>query len=156
VLERRLPHDVDPVHVNGADLVVVLPFQAVHDAAGVARVHHATLHRVLAGAEALDVLGQPHGGELAVGAVPTEADDGRHDELVEVRARRRPPLLPRRQPLAHDPRLAVLRALLVLAHLDKVLLELGRRLPLDLQRPPSSWLSEAEQSVFVIQYVSTH
>jgi hypothetical protein len=47
VLERRLPHDVDPVHLEGAHLVVLPPFQAVHHAAGVARVHHPALHRVL-------------------------------------------------------------------------------------------------------------
>nr|ACN35049.1 unknown [Zea mays] len=134
VLERRLPHDVDPVHLEGAHLVVLPPFQAVHHAAGVARVHHPALHRVLAGAETLDVLGEPHGGELAVGAVPAEADDGRHYELVEVRARRRPPLLPRRQPLAHDPCLTALRRL-VLGDLHDVLLELWRRLPLNLQKP---------------------
>ena len=131
---------------------------------------HSADRYYLAGAEALDVLGEPHGGELAVGAVPAEADDGRHDELVEVRARRRPPLLPRRQPLAHDPclpcmvhpppgvsvstygnghklrrkkgrfqsvtpcYLAALRRL-VLGDLHDVLLELWRRLPLDLQEP---------------------
>ena len=139
---RGLPHDVDAVDVDGADLVALVPLQEVHDAARVARVHHAAPQGVLRGtrneenepigqqsaqhawgqlvgggraaaagltyladAEALDVVGQAHGGELAVGAVPAEAEDGRHHELVEVRARRRPQLLPRRQPLPRDPRL---------------------------------------------------
>jgi hypothetical protein len=62
-------------------------------------VHHAAVRGLLARVEALHVGAQAHGGELDVGAVQAEVDDDRHHELVKVCARRRPQLLPRRQPL---------------------------------------------------------
>ena len=47
VLERGLPDEVDAVDVDGAHLVVRVPFEEVDDPAGVARVHHPALQREL-------------------------------------------------------------------------------------------------------------
>ncbi|RRT85318.1 hypothetical protein BHM03_00003877 [Ensete ventricosum] len=111
VLERSSPHDVDAVDVDGADLVMRPTFQEVHQPAGMARVDDPSLQcvlgRYLTRSQSLHVLRQPHGGQFAVGAVPPEADDRGDDELVEVRARRRAPLLPQRDPLPHDPCLEI-------------------------------------------------
>ena len=63
------------------------------------------MHCYLAHAEPLHVFREPHGGQLAIGAVPAEREDRRHNELVEVSAWRRPLLLLVVQPFADYPRL---------------------------------------------------
>lgn len=47
MLQRGLPNHVDPVDVNSPDLMVSPALQEMHHAAGVARVHHPSLHGVL-------------------------------------------------------------------------------------------------------------
>ena len=61
------------------------------------------MNSYLAHAQALYVVGEPDGGELPVGAVSAESEDGGNDELVKMGARRSPLLLLVAQPFAHYP-----------------------------------------------------
>mmetsp|Transcript_25058 Transcript_25058/g.65046 ORF Transcript_25058/g.65046 Transcript_25058/m.65046 type:complete len:210 (-) Transcript_25058:159-788(-) len=105
VAQGGLPGLVDPRHVDGSDLVMLPALEGVHQRAGMAGMHAAALHRHLARAH--QCLGrQPHGGQLAVGAVLARLLNGRDDKLVEEGALRRGRLLLGAERGAHHPGLA--------------------------------------------------
>ena len=75
--------------------------------------------------KAFNIIGQPHGCEITVGAVSSEGQNGWHHKLMKMCTGWSPTLLPWCYPLAHDPCLTILSNL-ILGHLDEVVLAICR------------------------------
>mmetsp|Transcript_139598 Transcript_139598/g.242922 ORF Transcript_139598/g.242922 Transcript_139598/m.242922 type:complete len:281 (-) Transcript_139598:1168-2010(-) len=130
MLQSGLPHRINLVDVDRTDLVVLPSLKGVDQGAGVARMHVAAFHGHLTRLDARGLLGQGHGGQLAILAILTVLPDLRDDKLMEHGPRGRQLLLGGRARAADDPHLAIRPSLAAVHPLQQVT-DLGVGLLLD-------------------------